>query len=45
VLGSWKKARLYRLGEAPAELPVFQVPDGTGVEVDKLALMATIRFE
>jgi len=45
VLGSWKKARLYRLGEAPAELPVFPVPDGTGVEVDKLALMATIRFE
>ena len=45
VLGKWKKAVMYRLDGVPVEVPVFDVAEGTGVEVEKLPLMATIRME
>jgi hypothetical protein len=45
VLGAWKKARLYR-PEAPAEeLPVYPVKDGTGVDVAKISVVATLRLD
>ncbi|MEO7145060.1 MAG: hypothetical protein ABI165_16305 [Bryobacteraceae bacterium] len=45
VLGHWKRARLYRPGKKTLELPVYTVPDGTGVDIDKLTLLATLRMD
>lgn len=45
VLGKWKHATLYRLGAPPRELPVFDAPEGTGVEIDKVQLLATLKLD
>ncbi len=45
VLGKWKHARLYRFDGPAIELPIFDVPEGTGVEIETLTLMATLRME
>jgi hypothetical protein len=45
VLGNWTRARLYRPGAAPVDLPVFGVPEGTGVEIETLPLLATVRLD
>ncbi len=45
VLGKWRRARLYRVGQPPIDLPVYPVADGTGVDIDSVPLMATLLFE
>lgn len=45
VLGKWQHARFYQLDAEPVELPVFDVPEGTGVEIGKLITMGTIRMD
>lgn len=44
VLGKWKHARLWRLDGLPVDLPVFDVPDGTGVELESLSLLASVEL-
>ncbi len=34
-----KRARLYRLGKEPLDLPAYPVADSTGVDIDALALL------
>ena len=45
VLGTWTKARLYRPEGAVEELPVYPVKDGTGVDIAKISVIATLRLE
>jgi len=45
VLGEWKHARLYRPGLAPQDLPVYKVSEGTGVDIDKIAVVGTVELE
>jgi hypothetical protein len=45
VLGKWKRARLFRPGFDPTEIPTFPVSEGTGVEIDSLPLLATVRLD
>jgi hypothetical protein len=45
VLGEWKHARLYRPGAAPEELAVYPIKDGTGVDIDRIAVVGTLRLD
>lgn len=45
VLGHWNRARLYQPDGAVQELPVYPVKDGTGVDIDKIPVLATLRME
>lgn len=45
VTGTWKKATLYRPGEAPRNLPVYPVQDGTGMDVNKIGILGTLLIE
>jgi hypothetical protein len=45
VLGEWKHARLYRPGVAPEELAVYPTKDGTGVDIDRIPVVATLRLD
>jgi len=45
VLGDWKKATLYQPGLPARTLEVYPVKDGSGVDVDKISIAATLRFE
>ncbi|MBI3698086.1 MAG: hypothetical protein HY238_25020 [Acidobacteria bacterium] len=45
VLGTWKRARLYSPEAPPQELPVYPVKDGTGVDIERIAVLATIRLD
>jgi hypothetical protein len=45
VLGTWRKARLYSIDAPPRDLPVYAVKDGTGVDVDRIALLGTVVME
>ena len=45
VLGEWKHARLYRPGAAPEELAVYPIKDGTGVDIDRIGVVATLRLD
>jgi hypothetical protein len=42
ALGSWKRARLYRPGVAEKQLSVYPVKDGTGIDIDKLDVVASL---
>jgi hypothetical protein len=45
VLGTWRRARLYCPDAESRELPVYAVKDGTGVDVDRIRVAATLRFD
>lgn len=45
VQGQWKHARLYRPGLPPRELPVYPVRDGTGIDIDKIAIAGTLQVD
>ncbi len=45
ALGTWKRARLYQPGAEAQELPVYAVKDGTGIDLDKLDVLATLILE
>lgn len=45
VLGSWKNARLYRPEGPVQQLPVYPVKDGTGVDIAKISVLATLLLD
>jgi hypothetical protein len=45
ALGEWRRARLYKPEGAMQELEVYPVKDGTGVDVERLPVLATLRLE
>ena len=45
LLGSWKRARLCGPDAAVREMPVYSVKDGTGVEIKKISVLATLRLD
>ena len=45
VLGNWRRARLYRPEGAVMELPVYAVKEGTGVDISKISVLATLRLD
>ena len=45
VLGTYTHARLYAPGQEPKDLPVYKVEEGTGVDIDKVDVLATIVLE
>ena len=45
VLGTYTHARLYAPGAAPRDLPVYKVEEGTGVDIDKVDVLATLVLE
>jgi hypothetical protein len=45
VLGEWKRARLYRPGMPVAELTGYPIKDGTGIDIDRIAIAATLRLD
>lgn len=45
VLGSWKRARLYSPDAPVREMPVYAVKDGTGVDIAKIPVLATLRLD
>jgi len=45
ALGEWKRARLYQPGAAEKELSVYPVKDGTGMDIDKLDVVASLIVE
>jgi hypothetical protein len=45
ALGNWKRARLYS-PEAPVkELEVYSIPEGTGIDVERIPVFATVRLD
>jgi len=45
ALGKWKRARLYS-PEAPVKtLEVYEIPEGTGIDLDRMPVFATIRLD
>ena len=42
LLGSFKKASLFMPGAAPKDLPVYEVEEGTGVDIDQVNTVATL---
>lgn len=45
VLGAWKRARLYRPDAQVREMPVYGVKEGTGIDISKIDVLATLRLE
>jgi len=46
VRGTWRRARLYRPGEAPVDLATYKAEDGTGIDIDQRFLtIATLVIE
>jgi hypothetical protein len=45
VLGTYTHARLYAPGAEPKDLPVYKVEEGTGVDIDKVDVLATVVLE
>ena len=45
VLGNWKRARLYSPETPVKELPVYPVKDGTGVDLERISVLASIRLD
>jgi hypothetical protein len=44
VLGEWKHATLYRPGTPPVDLPLYPIKDGTGVDIDRIPIFATLEI-
>jgi hypothetical protein len=45
VLGEWKRARLYRPGMKTEELTGYPIKDGTGIDIDRIDVAATLRLD
>lgn len=45
ALGPWKRATLYSPDAPPRDLPVYPVKDGTGVDIEKMGAIATLKLE
>jgi hypothetical protein len=45
VLGAFQHARLYTPDAAPVELQTYTVEEGTGVDIDKIKVLATLVLE
>jgi hypothetical protein len=45
ALGPWRRARLYSPEGEIRELPVYPVADGTGIDIDRIAVVATLRLD
>jgi hypothetical protein len=46
VQGNWRRARLYRPGEAPVDLEVEKTEEGTGFAIDqRIVTIATVVLE
>lgn len=45
VLGQWKHARLYRPGMPPEDLPLYPIKDGTGIDIDRIPVFATLKVD
>lgn len=45
LVGKFRKATLYTPEGPPRDLPLFEVDDGTGVEIPKISVAATVVFE
>jgi hypothetical protein len=45
ALGEWKRARLYSPEAALKDLEVYATPDGTGIDVERIPVFATIRLD
>lgn len=45
VLGQWKRARLYRPGMPVLELTGYPIKDGTGIDIDRIGVAATLRLD
>jgi hypothetical protein len=45
ALGAWKRARLFQPGAAEKELSVYPVKDGTGMDIEKLDVVASLTIE
>jgi hypothetical protein len=43
VLGEWKHARLFRPGMPPEDLPLYPIKDGTGIDIDRIPVFATLK--
>jgi hypothetical protein len=45
VLGEWKHARLFRPGMPPEDLPLYPIKDGTGIDIDRIPVFATLKVD
>ena len=45
VLGEWKRARLYSPAAPTQELAVYPIKDGTGIDIDRIPVFATLRLD
>jgi hypothetical protein len=45
VLGQWRRARLYSPEGETRELPVYPVADGTGIDIDRIGVVSTLRLD
>jgi hypothetical protein len=45
VLGQWRRARLYSPEGEVRELPVYPVADGTGIDIDRIGVVATLQLD
>ncbi len=45
ALGTWKKVRVFEPGGKVRDLETYSVSGGTGVDLESLATVATVRFE
>jgi hypothetical protein len=45
ALGEWKHARLYSPETQPKELETYSIPDGTGIDLERIPVFATVRLD
>jgi hypothetical protein len=45
LVGKWKSVKILEPGREPRPLAVFETEDGTGVEIDKFGVVATLLAE
>ncbi len=45
ALGPWKRATLYSPDEPARQMPVYAVKDGTGVDIERMGVIATLKLE
>ena len=45
ALGPWQHAKLYSPDQPARDLPVYPVKDGTGVDIETMGVIATIKLE
>ncbi len=45
VLGDWKHARLYTPDGPPQELAVYPIEGGSGIDIDRITVLGTLRLD